>query len=71
VLSMPLSRPMPSIGPGAHELRLRERSGVYRVVYVLLSKGSVVLLHAFKKTTEATSHRSIETARARLKEVRQ
>jgi phage-related protein len=71
MLSMPLSRPMPSIGPGAHELRLRERSGVYRVVYVLLSKGRVVLLHAFKKTTEATSPRDIEIARTRLKEVRQ
>ncbi len=71
VLSMPLSRPMPNIGPGAHELRLRERSGTYRVVYVVLSRGSVVLLHAFKKTTEATSHRDIEIARARLKEVRQ
>ena len=35
MLSMPLSRPMPSIGPGTHELRLRERSGAYRVVYVL------------------------------------
>lgn len=71
MLSMPLSRPMPSIGHGAHEPRLRERSGVHRVVYVLLSKGSVVLLHAFKKTTEATAHRDIEIARARRKEVRQ
>jgi len=26
-LSMPLSRPMPAIGPGVHELRLRDRSG--------------------------------------------
>jgi phage-related protein/predicted XRE-type DNA-binding protein len=68
-LSMPLSRPMPSIGSGVHELRLRERSGVYRVIYVLLSKGSVALLHAFKKTTEATTRHDVEIARARLKEV--
>jgi len=27
MLSMPLSRPMPSIGRGVHELRLKERSG--------------------------------------------
>ena len=33
MLSMPLSRPMPSIGPGVHELRLRDRSGAYRVIY--------------------------------------
>jgi len=70
VLSMPLSRPMPIIGAGAHELRFRERSGSYRVAYALLMKGSVVLLHAFKKTTEATSRRDIELARARLKEIK-
>ena len=31
MLSMPLSRPMPSIGRGVHELRLKDRSGAYRV----------------------------------------
>jgi phage-related protein len=34
-LSMPLSRPMPGIGRGVHELRLKDRSGQYRVVYAL------------------------------------
>ena len=36
MLSMPLSRPMPSIGRGVHELRLKDRSGAYRVVYALV-----------------------------------
>ena len=31
-LAMPLSRPMPSIGPQVHELRLRDRTGTYRVI---------------------------------------
>ena len=30
-LSMLLSRPMPSIGSHVHELRLRDKSGIYRV----------------------------------------
>ena len=30
VLSMPLSRLMPSIGRGVHELRFRDRAGIYR-----------------------------------------
>jgi predicted XRE-type DNA-binding protein len=38
-LTMPLSRPMPSIGPGIHELRLKDRSGTYRVVYALIRSG--------------------------------
>lgn len=68
MLSIPLSRPMPSIGRGVHELRLKDRSGVYRVVYALIRRGTVHVLHAFKKTTQATPLRSLELARKRLKE---
>lgn len=69
-LSMPLSRQMPDIGRGVHELRLKERSGAYRVVYALVQRGTVHVLHAFKKTTQSTSARDLELARKRLKEVR-
>jgi phage-related protein len=69
-LSMPLSRPMPSIGTGVHELRLHARSGAFRVIYAVVTKSGVVLLHAFKKTSEKTPQRNIEIARARLKEFR-
>jgi phage-related protein len=55
-LNMPLSRPMPLIGRGVHELRSKDRSGVYRVFYVLRS-GTVYLLGAFQKKTEATPMR--------------
>jgi len=71
MLSMPLSRPMPSIGRGAHELRLKDRSGVYRVVYALVRSGTIYVVHAFKKTTQQTPLRHMELARKRLKEVRQ
>lgn len=70
MLSLPLSRPMPAIGRGVHELRLRDSSGVFRVVYALGSRGTVHVLHAFKKTTQATSARNLELARTRLKEAR-
>ncbi len=66
-LSMPLSRPMPSIGKGVHELRLKDRSGVYRVIYILAGGTQIWLLHAFKKTTQATSKQDIEIAKDRLK----
>ena len=69
ILSMPLSRPMPSIGRGVHELRLRDRSGAYRIVYALVHGGTVHVLHAFKKTTQGTPLKSLELARNRLKEV--
>lgn len=68
-LSMPLSRPMPSIGPRVHELRLRDRSGIYRIIYFLATGGVIHLLCAFKKTSQATEQKHIELAKRRLREV--
>ena len=69
-LSMPLSRPMPTIGAGAHELRLRDRSGQYRVIYAVLERQRIYVVHAFKKATARTLKRHIELAQRRLQEVR-
>lgn len=67
-LAMPLSRPMPTIGNGVHELRLKDRSGAYRVFYVL--PGAVVyVLHAFHKKTHATPKSNIDLVQKRLKEL--
>ena len=68
-LSMPLSRPMPSIGRGVHELRLKDKSGIYRVIYFVKTKSNIYLLHSFKKKTNKTPKESIETAKNRLKGV--
>ena len=68
-LSMPLSRPMPSIGRGVHELRFRERSGVYRVIYALISSGVVWFIHGFQKKGEKTPRENIEVAKRRLREI--
>ncbi len=69
MLSMPLSRPMPTVGRGVYELRLKNRSGQYRVIHALVRRGTVHVLHAFKKTTQSTPQRNIEVARKRLKEI--
>ena len=69
-LAMPLSWPMPSIGHGVHELRLKDRSGQYRVIYALVVRGNVHVLHAFKKTSRATPRRNLELAQKRLKELK-
>ena len=66
LLSMPLSRPMPSIGKGVHELRLRDRSGIYRVIYVIRRIGTIELIHAFKKKSQETPKQAIEIAQQRL-----
>lgn len=68
-LAMPLSRPMPSIGKGVHELRFRDRAGVYRVIYVLVGGGTIYLIHAFMKKTQSTPKQNIDLAKKRLKEI--
>ena len=69
MLSMPISRPMPSIGKSVHELRLKDRSGIYRVIYVLIDQNNIWLLHGFKKTSQQTPKLNIELAKKRLNEV--
>ena len=66
-LSLPLSRPMPSIHSGAHELRFRDRSGIYRVIYYIRRQNDIWLVHAFKKKTQQTPSQSIEVAKQRIR----
>ena len=68
-LAMPLARPMPIIGNGVHELRLKDRSGAYRVFYALPGAGIVYVLHAFQKKMQATPKSNLDLARKRLKEL--
>lgn len=62
-------KPMPTIGKGVEELRVRDDSGVYRVVYTARLAAAVYVLHAFQKKTQATSKHDIEIANARYSEL--
>ena len=62
-------KPMPSIGKGVREIRIRDISGAYRVIYVANIGPAVVVLNAFIKKTQDTPQREIELARKRLKEL--
>jgi phage-related protein len=65
---MPLSRSMPTVAPGVHELRIKDEDGIYRVFYIFKSVRGVFILHAFAKKTQKTPLREIELARKRLRE---
>ena len=60
-------KPLPDVGPGAHEIRVREDSGSFRVIYVAKFKDAVYLLHAFQKKTRKTSRMDIELASRRYR----
>lgn len=62
-------KPMPSIGRGVEEIRVRDDSGAYRVIYIAKLADAVYVLHAFQKKTQATAKRDIDLARARYSEL--
>jgi phage-related protein len=61
-------RPMSSIGAGVREIRVRKRTGAFRVIYVATVADAVYVLHAFQKKTRQTAKRDIELATLRLRE---
>ena len=67
--SIIMMKPMPSIGPGVEELRIWSDRRTFRVVYIARLPESVYVLHAFQKTSAATSRPDIAKARRRYMEL--
>ena len=65
LLGMPTSRPMPSIGPRCHELRVRDENQNWRIIY-RLDSDAVVIADVFAKTTNQTPKQMIQVAQRRL-----
>ncbi|QMW23453.1 type II toxin-antitoxin system RelE/ParE family toxin [Sandaracinobacteroides saxicola] len=61
-------KPMKTVGTGVREIRVREASGAFRVIYLATLPDRVLVLHAFRKTTQATSQKDIMLAAQRLRE---
>lgn len=66
-LSMPESRPMPSIGPRCHELRVNDPGSrvTWRIFY-RIDKDAILLLDVFAKKTQKTPQEAILTCKKRL-----
>lgn len=57
-------KPMPSIGLGVNELKIR-LAGAFRLIYVAKFEEAVYVLHAFQKKSQRTARLDIELARLR------
>ena len=66
-LSMPHSRPMPSIGRKCHELRINDADQTWRLVY-RVDSDVVVILEVFSKKTNQTPKRVIDSCKSRIKD---
>lgn len=66
-LSLPHSRPMPSIGPRCHELRIPDVDATWRILY-RIDPDAIVITEVFAKKTQATPQHIIATCQRRLQQ---
>ena len=59
-------KPFKTVGKGVREIRIREESGAFRVIYLAILGDTILVLHAFQKKTQKTTQRDIELASSRL-----
>jgi phage-related protein len=62
-------KPMKTVGAGVDEIRVRDASGAYRVIYLATRPEAVYVLHCFQKKTERTSQHDIDLAQNRFKAI--
>jgi phage-related protein len=62
-------KPMLAVGDGVKEIRVRDRTGIFRVIYLAKLADAVYVLHCFQKKTQQTSQKEIDLARKRYQEL--
>ena len=64
-------KPMKSIGQGVREIRVRDKAGAFRVIYVARLANAIHVLHCFQKKSRKTSRRDIDLACQRYRDLKQ
>lgn len=62
-------KPFDDVGHGTKEIRIRDASGIYRVMYVTKFEEAIYVLHCFQKKTEITAKHDKDIAEARYRAV--
>ena len=62
-------KPFDEVGAGTREIRIRDASGIYRVMYVAKFEETIYVLHCFQKKTQVTSKQDKAVAAARYRAV--
>ncbi len=65
-LSLPQSRPMPSIGARCHELRINDENLTWRIIYRIYTD-AILILEVFEKKTSKTPKSILEICKQRIK----
>lgn len=64
-------KPMNTIGQGVKEIRIRDASGAFRVIYIAKFAEAVYVLHCFQKKTAKTSKTDLDLATKRYRDLLQ
>jgi phage-related protein len=62
-------KPMAGVGSGTREIRIRDETGAFRVIYVAALADAIYVLHAFQKKTQQTAKHDLDLAASRLRQV--
>lgn len=62
-------KPMPNVGSGVREIRVRGADRNYRAIYVTTVGDAVYVLHVFVKKSNKTRNNDLDVARKRLSEI--
>ena len=62
-------KPVNAVGQGVREIRIRDESGAFRVMYVAKFPDAAYVLHCFQKKTQKTGKADIELAAKRYRDL--
>ena len=62
-------KPMKTVGVGVREIRVRDATGAFRLIYVLSKADVIYVLNAFQKKSQKTPKHELALAALRLKQV--
>lgn len=62
-------RPMPTVGRGVVEIKIRDSDGAFRIFYVANRGDAIYVLHCFQKKSQKTDKQDIEIGKQRYSEL--
>jgi phage-related protein len=63
-------KPMITVGKSVYEIRVQDRAGAFRVIYIAKFEKCIYVLHCFQKKTQRTAKKDLDLIKSRLRELR-
>jgi phage-related protein len=62
-------KPLPIVGRGVREIRVSDRAGEFRSIYVAKLEDAIYVLHAFQKKSQKAPKRELDLAAKRFRDI--